>query len=118
MILAYFIGAMLGGAIAGLSFDAIGASAGGIVACMFSKLFLVAVFVAIDLLLSLIGKQRLWISMLGSFAAGMLLFTMIPMMTPLNSTILNVIMCFAGGALFGVGLGAISNLILKKTSLV
>ena len=37
MILAYFIGAMLGGAIAGLSFDST-ASAGGIFACMLSKI--------------------------------------------------------------------------------
>lgn len=31
---------------------------------------------------------------------------------------MNVILCFAGGVLFAVGLGAISNTVLKKTSLV
>ncbi|MDE6598005.1 MAG: ABC transporter permease [Clostridia bacterium] len=117
MILAYFIGAMLGGAIAGLSFGT-EAGAGGIVACMFSKIFLVAVFVSIALILSVVGKQRLWISVLGSIAAGALLFTMLPMMSPLDAGFLNVIMCLAGGALFGAGLGAISNVILNKTSLV
>lgn len=118
MIMAYFIGAMLGGAIAGLPFDTEIARVGGIVACIFSKIFLVAVFVSIALLLSVVGKQKLWISIIGSLAAGMLLFTMIPIMTPLDSSFLNVIMCLVGGVLFAIGLGSISNVILKRTSLI
>lgn len=118
MIVAYFIGAMLGGAIAGLSFDTAGFGAGGVVACMFSKIFIVAIFVAIALLLGVVAKQKLWMSVLGSIAAGALLFTMIPLIAPLNSTVLNFIMCLAGGALFAAGLGAVSNVILNKTSLV
>ncbi|MCM1545535.1 MAG: ABC transporter permease [Clostridiales bacterium] len=118
MLAAYFVGAMLGGAIAGLPFAAAGFGAGGIVSCMLSKIFVAAIFVAIALLLGVVAKQRLWISILGSLAAGALLFTMIPMVTPLNSTFLNVAMCLAGGALFAAGLGAVSNLILKKTDLV
>ena len=43
---------------------------------------------------------------------------MISMLTPLNATIMHVILCMAGGALFSVGLGAVSNIILKNTSLV
>ena len=43
---------------------------------------------------------------------------MIPMMTPLNSTMPNVLMCLAGGALFFVGLDAASNKLLNFTSLV
>lgn len=118
MFLMYFIGAMIGGAIAGLSFAKEGFNAGGLIACMLSKIFVILIFVSIALILSVAGKQRLWISILGSFAGGMLLFTMIPMITPLNSTFLNVIMTFAGGGLFAVGLGALSNIILNKTSLV
>ena len=118
MFLMYFIGAMIGGAIAGLPFTTEGFGAGGIVACMFSKIFMTAIFVSIALLLGTVAKQKLWLSILGSFAAGMLLFTMIPMISPLDSTAINVIMCFAGGALFAVGLGAISNVILNKTNLV
>ncbi|MCM1439064.1 MAG: hypothetical protein NC131_07615 [Roseburia sp.] len=118
MIAAYFVGAMLGGAIAGLPFTMRGFGAGGIVACMFSKLFMVAVFVSVALVLSSVGKHRLWLSVLCSLGAGMLLFTMIPMITPLNSTFINVVMCLAGGALFAAGLGAVGNLILNKTDLV
>ncbi len=49
---------------------------------------------------------------------GAFLFMMIPIMTPLNANFLHVIMTLAGGALFAVGLGAVSNVILNKTSLV
>ena len=118
MILAYFIGAMLGGAIAGLPFDMAGFNAGGIVACLFSKIFLVAVFVAIFFIFSVVAKQRTWMSILLSCGVGAFLFMMIPMMTPLNANFLHVIMTLAGGAIFAVGLGAISNVILNKTSLV
>ena len=118
MLLAYFIGAMFGGAIAGLSFDLGTANAGNIIACLLSKFFVAAVFVSIFLTLSVVGKQRTWLSILGSFAVGMLMFMMIPMMTPLDASFLHVIMTLAGGALFSVGLGAVSNLILNKTSLV
>ncbi len=119
MFLLYFVGAMIGGGIAGLSFDvaAAGASAGGIIACMVSKIFFALVFVSIALTLSTVGKQKLWLSILGSLAAGMLLFTMIPMMTPLDSGAFNVLLCVAGGPLFAAGLGAVSNVILNKTSL-
>lgn len=118
MFVMYFIGAMIGGAIAGLPFTMEGFNIGGVVACLFSKVFIIGVFVSISLILSVAVKQRLWLSIICSFAAGMLLFMMIPMMAPLNANFLNVIMCLAGGALFAVGLGALSNLILNKTSLV
>lgn len=118
MFVAYFIGAVVGGAIAGLPFTTDGFGVGGIIACMLSKIFMTAIFVSIAVLLGVVAKQKLWLSILGSFAVGMLLFTMIPMISPLDSTIINVVMCLAGGAIFAVGLGAVSNVILNKTSLV
>lgn len=118
MILAFFAGAMLGGAISGLPFDTGAVSAGEIIMCMLAKIFLVAVFVPIYLLASVIAKQKTWLSIVSSLCAGMLLFTMIPMITPLDSSILNVVLCLSGGVLFSAGIGTISNLILKKTSLV
>ena len=118
MILMYFIGAMLGGAVAGLPFTMEGFNAGGIVACLFAKIFLVAVFVAIFLTFSVVAKQRVWLSILLSLGVGAFMFMMIPMMTPLNANFIHVIMTLAGGALFAVGLGAVSNIILNKTSLV
>lgn len=118
MIFAFFVGSMLGGAIAGLPFDMVGFGAENVVMCVLSKMAIVAVFVPIYLVMSIVAKQRLWLSLILSFAVGMLLFMMIPMLTPLNASIMHVLLCVAGGALFGVGLGAISNIVLKKTSLV
>lgn len=118
MLIAFFIGTILGGAISGLPFDLGAAGVSGLVMCMLSKVFLIAVFVAIDLLMSVIAKQKLWASLVGSLCTGMLFFMMIPMLTPLDSTIVNALMCLIGGALFSAGLGAISSRVLRKTSLV
>lgn len=118
MLLAYFIGAMLGGAIAGLPFDTGVAGFSGIFMCMLSKLLLVLVFVPIYISVSVAAKQKTWLSICASLAVGMLLFMMIPSLTPLDSTFMNVILCLAGGALFSIGLGAVSKTVLEKTSLV
>lgn len=118
MILAYFIGALVGGSIAGLSFDPGTAGVSGIVLCLLAKICLMGVFVPIFVVMSVVGKQKLWISMVLSLGVGMLLFMMVPSLTPLDSTMMNVILCLAGGALFSVGLGAVSNVVLQKTNLI
>lgn len=118
MLILYFIGAMLGGAISGLSFDLGTLTTMNILMCMASKVFLMFVFIAIFVLISVAAKQKAWLALCGSLGAGMLLFMMVSMITPLSSSIMNVILCLAGGVLFSVGLGAISNLVLKKTSMV
>ena len=86
--------------------------------CMLAKIFPMAVFVAIFLLASVFAKQRTWLSILLALFGGMLLFMMIPMLTPLNSGIGNLFMCLAGGVIFAAGIGIGSNVVLKKTSLV
>ena len=118
MLVAYLIGTILGGAISGLSFDLHGLNAGNLVMCMLAKIFLMLVFVSIFTLISVAAKQKAWLSICGSLGGGMLLFMMVSMITPLGSTIINVALCAAGGSLFAFGLGAISNVVLKKTSLV
>ena len=118
MLIAYFIGSMLGGAISGLSFDLAGLTAGNIVMCMLAKVFLMLVFVSIFTLISVAAKQKAWLAICGSLGGGMLLFMMVSMITPLNSTPIHVVLCAAGGVLFSLGLGAISKAVLKKTSLV
>ncbi len=118
MLLAYFIGTILGGAIAGLSFDPSVAGVSGVVMCMLAKTCLIAVFVPIYFLMSVIAKEKLWLSLVLSFMVGMLFFMMIPMLTPLDSTMINVIMCLAGGVVFNIGFGIISNLMLKKKNIL
>ena len=118
MLILYFIGAMLGGSISGLSFDLGTLSVGNLVMCMSAKIFLMPVFISIFVLISVAAKQKAWLALCGSLGGGMLLFMMVSMITPLSSTIMNVVLCLAGSAMFAFGLGAISNKVLKKTSLV
>lgn len=118
MIFAFFIGSMLGGAIAGVPFTMDGFTAGNVCACVLSKMIIVTVFVPIYLIMSVVAKQRLWLSILLSLATGMFLYTMVPMITPINSTLINVLLSFVGGAGISIALGALSKLVLEKTSLV
>ncbi len=118
LLIFYFVGAMLGAAMSGLSFDLCGLSVMNIVMCMLSKILLMLVFVPIFVLVSVGAKQKAWLAICGSLGAGMLLFMMVGMITPLNATAMNVILCLAGGAMFSFGLGACSKHVLKKTSLV
>ena len=118
MLIAFFLGAIIGGGVAGLPFTMDGFTAGNILFCMLSKIFLSLIFVSIYVLASVIAKQKLWLSILLSLGIGMLFFTMVPMITPLDAGIINVILTLVGGCLFAVGLGAVSNTVLKKTALV
>jgi len=117
-LIAFFIGGVVGGSVAGLSFELGAAGVSGLVMCMLAKVFLTAVFVAIFLLMSVIAKSRSWMSICLSLFGGMLLFMMIPMLTPLDSDIMNVGLCLAGGVIFAAAIGAVSNMVLRKTSLV
>ena len=118
MLLLFFVGGLIGGAIAGLPFAMDGFNAGTIACCLLSKIFILLIFIALPLTFACLSKQRLWLSVLCTLGAGMLLFMTIPLMTPLNAGLINVVMCLAGGALFAVGLSFVSRLILNKTSLV
>ena len=117
-LIAFFIGGVVGGSAAGLSMNLGAAGVSGLVMCMLAKIFLTAVFVAIFLLMSVIARQRSWMSICLSLFGGMLLFMMIPMMTPLDSGVMNVGLCLAGGVIFAVGIGSVSNTVLKTISLV
>ncbi len=118
MVLAFIVGSMIGGAVAGLPFEMVGFNAVELVFCLLAKVLLVTVFVPIYLVMSVAAKEKLWLSILLSMGVGMFLFMMIPMVSPLNAGGIHVVLCLAGGAMFGFGLGAVSNLVLKKTSLV
>ena len=118
MIFTFFIGSMIGGAIAGLPFNLEGATTTNVIMCLLSKVLLVGIFSSIYILASLIAKQKLWLSLIMAFGIGMLMFMMIPIISPLNSTIVNVLLCLVGSTLFSVGIGVGSCYILKKSSLI
>ena len=118
MLILYFLGSVLGGAIAGLSFELHGLGAMNLIMCMLAKIFLMPVFVSIFTLVSVLAKERAWLAICASLGGGMLLFMTVGMITPLSSTLINVLLSLVGGALFATGLGAVSNTVLKKTKLV
>jgi ABC-type transport system involved in multi-copper enzyme maturation permease subunit len=115
MLICYFIGTVLGGAMAGLSFDLHG---GNMVLCMLSKICLMPVFVSIFVLISVAAKQKAWLALCGSLGGGMLLFMMVGMITPINATVIHVVLCLAGSLMFTAGLGSAARVVLCKTSLV
>ena len=118
MILAFFLGSMVGGAIAGLPFTLEGFTVFNVIMSVLSKMLLVGIFVALFLLASVIAKQRLWLSLILAFGIGMLMFTMVPIITPINSGIINLILCSVGSIIFSCGIGVGSYYILKKTSII
>ena len=72
MLVCFFAGAMVGGAISGLPFGMEGFHVGNLVFCMISKVLLMAVFAGIYVLMGVIGKQRLWLTILLSLLAARL----------------------------------------------
>ncbi len=118
LLVLFFIGTMLGGAISSVPFTMEGFNVGNVILCMIAKIFLMAVFIALYAFMSIIAKEKLWLSILLSLGSSMLLFTMIPMITPINAGIMNVLLCIAGGGIFAVGLGAIGRVLLKKRDIL
>ena len=118
MLIAYFIGTTLGGAISGLSFELHGLSGYNVLMCMLSKILLMPVFVSIFTLISVAAKSKAWLSVCASLGGGMLLFMTVSIITPLSSTAINMLLCFIGGLVFAIGLGTIGRVVLNRTSLV
>lgn len=112
----FFVGTVLGAAIAGLPFTMVGFHVGNLILCLLAKILLMGVFVSIYVVASVAARQRLWLSIIIALMVGMFMFMIIPMMTPLDATVLHVILCLAGSALFGVGLSSASTAILRNAS--
>lgn len=118
MLITFFIGTVLGGSFAGLSFSLGTGGVIGLAMCMIAKVLLMGVMVPIFLAAASFGRGRSWLSILISLFVGMLLFMIIPMMSPINAGPMNVLLCAAGAVMFIFAAGALSNVILKKSDLV
>ena len=118
MLVLYFLGAILGGAVSGLSFDLGSLSAANLFFCILSNIFLMPVFVSIFVLISIGARQKAWLAILGSLGGGMLLFMTVGLITPLNSEAVNVFLCLIGSAVFSLGLGSIGSAVLKRASVI
>lgn len=118
MTVAFLIGAILGGIFGSVPFTMEGFGAFELVTCMLAKITINLALVALFLIAASIAKSKMWLSILLSMAACMLIFNVIPAVAPLDATPIHVAVCLGCGLLASFGFGAISNLILKKTSLV
>lgn len=114
----FLVGSILGGLISGISFEMVDFNISNIIMCFLSKLGLILVFVSVFVLMSVVGKEKLWLSMISGLGVSMLLFMMISIISPLNSTIMNVLLSVIGGIIFSYFMGLISNLIFKRTNLI
>lgn len=117
MIVAYLLGAIIAGAICGLSFSLGKATVANLFACIFSKIGLMAIFVPLYIIVSVFFKQKLWLSIIGSFVVGILFYPVAMLTSPLNAGILHLLLCLAGSAAFGVLFGYLATLILNKRDL-
>lgn len=117
MIVVYLIATVLVGAIMGKSFDLGAAGVGGLFMCLLSKMFLMGVFVPLYLSVAVLFKQKLWLTIIATFAAGIIFYPVASIAVPLDSTILTLIMCVAASVIGFIGFGALSSLILNKRDL-
>lgn len=118
MVLAFLLGSLIGGAVSGLPFEMVGFGGMELLFSVISKLALVLVFVPIYLVMAVCAKGRAWLSILLSMMVGMFLFMMIPMLTPLDATIIHPILCLGGGILFAIGFGAVSGAVLRRGNIL
>lgn len=118
MIAVFALGSVIGGGVAGLPFTMEGFSAYNLVCCLLAKILLVPIFVSVFLAMSVAAKQKTWLALCLSCGVGAFLFTIISIVSPLNAGLVHVCLSLVGSATFSAGLGAVSNAILKKTSLV
>ena len=117
MILSYFLVTIIIGAITGKSFDLGVAGIGGLFMCLFSKIALMGLFVPLYLSMAVIFKQKLWVTIIATFAVGILFYPVASLAVPLDATFLTLLMCVLAAGIAFVGIGSVSSLILKKRDL-
>ena len=117
MVLCYVAGAVVAGVIASKSFALPDAGVMGVVACVLSKMCLMALFSPLYVAVAVFFKQRLWVTILGSFFVGVMFYPVAMLTSPLDSSLVNLLLCAAGGALFGAVFCAAGNLFLRTRDL-
>lgn len=117
MILSYFIVTIIVGALTGKSFDLGAAGVGGLILCLLSKITLMGLFVPLYLTMAVLFKQKLWLTIVGTFAVGILFYPVASLAVPLDATLLTLVACIVASAAAFVGIGAVSGMILNKRDL-
>ena len=118
MLIAYVIVTIIVGGITSKSFDLGAAGVGGLIMCLLSKAFLMALFVPLYLMVAVLFKQKLWMTIVGSFIVGVLFYPVASMAVPLDSSFITLLICVVVGLAGFAGIGALSSLVLRKRDLV
>jgi hypothetical protein len=113
MIVAYVFGAVIAGVITGKAFDV---NAGGLILCLFSKLFLMGIFCSLFLCVAVFFRNRLWLTIVFTFLFGMILYPAASVAT-LNSTVITALTALAAGVIGTIAIGEVSYFILKRRDL-
>lgn len=117
MIASYTLVTIIVGVFMGKSFSLEGANIGNLILCLLSKAFLMGLFVPLYLSFAVLFKQRLWITIIATFAIGIIFYPVTSMIVPLDSTIINLLISVVVAIAGFCGIGALSTLILKKRDL-
>ena len=117
MVLSYFLATITAGAITGKSFDLGAAGIGGLMLCLLSKMALMGVFVPLYLSVAVLFKQKLWLTIVATFVAGVLFYPVASIAVPLDATVLTLVVSVVAGIIGFIGFGALSTLILNKRDL-
>ena len=118
MLAAFFIGALLGGRLAGLSFAMEGFGPFNLVCCLLAKVLLMGVFVGIYVVCATFAKRRAWLALCLAFTVGMFMFMVISLVTPLDANPMHVLLCAAGAALFAAGLAKVGGQLLQSRDIL
>ena len=114
MILTYLIGTVVAGMLTGKAFDV---NTAGLVMCLVSKVFLMGIFCALFLGVSVFFRDKLWLTIIFTFLFGMMLYPAASIAT-LGSTAITMLLSLVMGVIGAIAIGSVSTLILNKRDLV
>ena len=114
MIITYVIGLAVAGLLTGLSFEV---NIEGLIYCLVSKAILMFVFCSLFLCVSVLFKNKLWLTIVFTFLFGMMLYPAGSIAT-LSSTVSTIITVLIASIAGSVILGTVGTQFLKKRDLI
>ncbi len=114
MLLTYLLGGVICGGIMQKSFSV---DVGGLIACLLSKFFLMLLFSALFVSVSVFFKNKLWLTITFTFLFGMMLYPVASVAT-LSASLGTVVITLVIGLGGGIAIGCLSTTLLNKRDLV
>ncbi len=117
MILAYLLGALIGGASAGISFVMEGFTIKNLILCLFLKISLALALASVYEFIAVIVQKKIWLSIIISILLLMRFYMAVVMLTPIDASYVNVIACTILAVVFYAGFGSASGILLEKVNI-